>query len=115
MPSPVYLFTGFLDSGKSTLIKDTLADEQFMADVDRTLVICLEQGENEYETDFMDAHNAFVEYLDTAEELTEERMREFDTIYHPSQVFIEYNGSEPVTETILSEDSKKSTVRINPF
>ena len=39
MPSPVYLFTGFLDSGKSTLIKETLSDENFMEKVERTLII----------------------------------------------------------------------------
>ncbi len=102
MPSPAYLFTGFLDSGKTTLIKETLDDENFMEGVERTLILCFEEGEVEYDDDWREKHNAFVEYFDNVEDLTPERMRELDTVYHPSQVFIEYNGSEPVSETILS-------------
>ena len=102
MATPVYLFTGFLDSGKTTLIKDTLQDTQFMQGVDRTLILCLEEGEEEYPQDFLDAHSTFVEYIENVEDLTPKKMREFDTIYHPSQVFIEYNGSIPVSENIIA-------------
>ena len=102
MPAPVYLFTGFLDSGKTSLIKDTLQDKNFMEGIDRTLILCFEQGEVEYENDFLDQHNAFIEFFDASTELTVEKIKELDTIYHPSQVFIEYNGSESVSELILS-------------
>ena len=101
MPTPVYLFTGFLDSGKTTLIKETLDDTEFMQGTDRTLILCFEQGETEYEESWCRDHKAFVEYFDSIDDLTEERIRELDTIYHPSQVFIEYNGSEPISPTLL--------------
>ena len=103
MPTPVYLFTGFLDSGKTTLIKETMDDAQFMEGCDRTLILCFEQGETEYEPAWCESHKAFVEYFDSIDELTKERMKELDTIYHPSQVFIEYNGSEAVNPALLSE------------
>ncbi|MBQ9327129.1 MAG: hypothetical protein IJ225_01175 [Solobacterium sp.] len=102
MPTPVYLFTGFLDSGKTTLIRETMDDLSFMEGTERTLILCFEEGETEYDEPWRDAHSAFVETFDSIEELTTERMRELDTIYHPSQVFIEYNGSEPISETLLS-------------
>ncbi len=102
MPSPVYLFTGFLDSGKTTLIKETMDDANFMEDVERTLILCFEEGETEYDEAWRDAHNAFVEYFENISDFTPERMQELDTIYHPSQIFIEWNGSEPVSETLLS-------------
>ncbi len=102
MAAPVYLFTGFLDSGKTTLIKDTLNDPQFMEGAGRTLILCLEQGEVGYEEKFLDEHNAFIEFFDASTQLTTEKMRELDTIYHPGQVFIEYNGSEAVSETLLT-------------
>ncbi len=98
MATPVYLFTGFLDSGKTTLIKDTLSDEQFMEGIDRTLVICLEQGENTYTEEFLDAHNTFIEFADSLMELTPEKLTELDTVYHPNQVFIEMNGTEKIPE-----------------
>ena len=100
MPAPVYLFTGFLDSGKTSLIKETLNDADFMHGINRTLILCLEQGEVEYTNEFLDAHSCFIEFLDSSTQLTPEKMRELDTIYHPNQVFIEYNGSEIVSDTL---------------
>lgn len=101
MACPVYLFTGFLDSGKTTLIKDTLNDPNFMQGAGRTLILCFEQGEERYSEQFLDEHNAFIEFFEASTQLTVEKMRELDTIYHPGQVFIEYNGSEVVSETLL--------------
>ena len=102
MPAPVYLFTGFLDSGKTTLIKDTLNDPNFMEGAERTLILCFEQGVTEYEPAFLESHNAYIEYLDGADELNNQKIQELDTVYHPSQVFIEWNGTEAVSEQILS-------------
>ncbi|MBR3311522.1 MAG: hypothetical protein IKG15_06865 [Solobacterium sp.] len=102
MACPVYLFTGFLDSGKTTLIKDTLNDPGFMEGTDRTLIITFEEGEEEYDSAFLEEHNAFHEHFDNIDDLTPERMRELDTVYHPNQVMLEYNGTEPVRELFLS-------------
>lgn len=73
MPTPVYLFTGFLDSGKTSLIKDTLQDTQFMQGVERTLILCLEEGEEEYSKEFLEEHSTFIEYIDDVETLNEEK------------------------------------------
>ena len=48
MNVPVYLFTGFLDSGKSTFIQDTLRDPQFH-NQEKTLLLLCEEGEVEFE------------------------------------------------------------------
>ena len=102
MATPVYLFTGFLDSGKTTLIKDTLSDPNFMEGVSRTLIVCFEQGEEEYEESWLNDHHAFIEYVDDVETFTPEKMHELDTIYHPDQVFIEWNGTLAIPESIIS-------------
>ena len=44
---PVYLFTGFLDSGKTTFIQETLEDPGFN-DGQKTLLIVTEEGDTEY-------------------------------------------------------------------
>ena len=36
---PVYLFTGFMDSGKTTLIQETLIENGFSEDCDSCLII----------------------------------------------------------------------------
>ena len=46
MDLPVYLFTGFLDSGKSTFLQSTLEDVRFN-NGERTLVLLCEEGECE--------------------------------------------------------------------
>ena len=103
MASPVYVFTGFLDAGKTTLIKDTLNDPQFMEGVSRTLIVCLEQGEVSYDEKWLEEHHTNIEYIDDVSSLTAEKMHELDTIYHPSQVFIEWNGTVALPDLILNQ------------
>ena len=43
---PVYLFTGFLDSGKTTFIQGSLEDPAFNSG-EKTLVLLCEEGEEE--------------------------------------------------------------------
>ena len=45
---PVYSFTGFLDSGKTKFIQETLEDPRFN-DGERTLLLVFEEGEEEYD------------------------------------------------------------------
>ena len=47
-PIPVYAFTGFLESGKTKFIQETLEDPRFNAG-ERTLLIVCEEGEEEYD------------------------------------------------------------------
>lgn len=46
MDIPVYLVAGFLDAGKTNFINGILEDG--FARKDRTLLICCEEGEEEY-------------------------------------------------------------------
>ena len=99
------MFTGFLDSGKTTLIKETLSDPQFMEGVERTLIICFEEGEVAYDEKFLEEHKdkVFVEYFDDASQFTPEKMQELDTIYHPTQVMIEWNGTQAIPEEMITK------------
>ena len=45
---PLYLITGFLDSGKTTLLTDTLGMDYFN-DGERTVLLMCEDGEEEYD------------------------------------------------------------------
>ena len=47
---PVYLFTGFLESGKTKFIQETLEDKRFN-NGERTLLLVCEEGEEEYAPD----------------------------------------------------------------
>ena len=53
---PIYLITGFLDSGKTTLLGDTLNMDYFN-DGQRTVLLMCEDGEEEYNQDFLSKRN----------------------------------------------------------
>lgn len=89
---PIYLFTGFMDSGKTTLILDTLTGQQFN-DGSKTLIIACEDGEREYDGEELKKYKASVVYLNDVTELNTERFEELNRTYLPDRVFIEYNGT----------------------
>ncbi len=88
---PVYLFTGFLESGKSTFIQDTLQDKRFNSG-EKTLLLVCEEGEQEYEPENFSGHNVTIRTLDGIEELTEENLEKWANESHCERVIIEYNG-----------------------
>ena len=88
MELPVYLFAGFLDSGKTRFINNILTDG-FALD-DKTLLICCEEGENDYDTKYL--YNVTVVRVEDEEELTRAFLEECEKKYKPAQVLIEFNG-----------------------
>lgn len=93
---PVYLITGFLESGKTTLINSMLTDEDFTrrsaGSNQKTLVIVCEEGMEEYDEDKLEKLGTTVVYLDGAEEVTTETMQKLAEDYDPDRVIIEYNS-----------------------
>ena len=63
MPIPVYVFTGFLDAGKTKFIQETLEDPRFNAG-ERTLLLAFEEGEEEYDLSAFPKKNVYLEVLD---------------------------------------------------
>lgn len=92
MEIPVYLFSGFMDSGKTSLIKETLIEENF-GEGAKTLLIACEDGEVEYDEAELAKANTKLVMIEEEEEFTEEKLKELDNQYKPDQVFIEYNGT----------------------
>lgn len=93
---PVYIFTGFLESGKTTFIIDTLRDPAF-SEGERTLVIVCEEGEVEYEEDMLTETNSVIEYVGVPESLSHDYFVRLQKKYRPAQVIIEYNGTWPMS------------------
>ena len=88
MDIPVYLIAGFLDAGKTDFINGILRDG-FAAE-DRTLLICCEEGENEYDPKVLG--NVFTYTVDDPEQLTPALFKKLEKQYRPKQVIMEYNG-----------------------
>lgn len=92
MDIPVYLFAGFLDSGKTTFINSILEDG--FAREDRSLLICCEEGMEEYDPEVLD--NVTVVTVEDEEDLTCDFLKQCEKKYKPQQVLIEYNGMWPL-------------------
>ncbi len=91
MSVPVYLFTGFLESGKTTFIQDTLEDKRFNSG-ERTLLLVCEEGEIEYDISKFSGKNVKIVNIEGEEELNEKALTELVASYKAQRVLVEYNG-----------------------
>lgn len=87
---PVFVVHGFLESGKTRFILETLEDEYFSGG-ERNLVIACEEGIEEYDEETLKAHNATLVMLEDKSELNEKFLTECQKKYKPSQIILEYN------------------------
>lgn len=92
MAIPVYIFCGFLESGKTTLIQTTLRDEGFN-EGEKTLLLVFEEGIEEYDDKFLKETYTNVEYFDDLSQLNTDILRELDNKYTPDRVMVEFNGT----------------------
>ena len=93
---PVYVFTGFLDSGKTKFIQETFEDERFNAG-ERTLLLVFEEGEEEYDFSTYPHQNVFLEVLDQATVTTKE-LAALAKKHKVERVVAELNGMQQVGE-----------------
>ena len=91
---PVYAFTGFLDSGKTKFIQETLEDERFNAG-ERTLLLVFEEGEEEYDLSTYPHKNVFVEVLDQ-QTVTTKQLHALAKKYKAQRIVAELNGMQQV-------------------
>ena len=91
---PVYVFTGFLDSGKTKFIQETLEDPRFNAG-ERTLLLVFEEGEEEYDFSAYPHQNVFLEVLDQ-ETVTKKELQALAKKYRAQRVVAELNGMQLV-------------------
>lgn len=92
MDRPIYIFTGFLDSGKTSAIKNVISDPYF-TNQETSLIICFEEGDEEYSKDFLKTYHSNVEYLNF-KDFNKEIILELDDKYNPDRIFIEFNGMD---------------------
>lgn len=96
---PVYAFTGFLDSGKTKFIQETLEDPRFNAG-ERTLVLIFEEGEEEYDLSTYPYKNVYLEVLDQQTVSTEE-LKALQKKYKAERVVAELNGMQQIGDLYM--------------
>ena len=96
---PVYAFTGFLDSGKTKFIQETLEDERFNAG-EKTLLLVFEEGEEEFDFSTYPHKNVYLEVLNQ-ETVTTRELAALQKKYKPERIVAELNGMQQVGDLYM--------------
>ena len=110
MDIPVYLVNGFLESGKTTFIRTTLEDPEFVGKNHLLLIIC-EEGIEEYDVDSLAKKNIDVVFVEEQEQLNKAYLEELQSKYRPDQIIFELNGVWKM-EDFLELDTPKNWVTV---
>ena len=88
---PVYLFTGFLEAGKTKFIQETLEDRRF-CNGEKTLLLVCEEGEEEYAPDQFADKNVYISVIEDQSELNEQNLVSILKKSGAERIVVEYNG-----------------------
>ena len=91
METAVYLFTGFLEAGKTKFIKETMQDPNFNNGERRYLILLCEDGEEELSPEDFGENVSVVPFPDQAN-LTPDKLEALRKRNKADIVVIEYNG-----------------------
>ena len=88
---PVYLFTGFLEGGKTHIIQESMCDERFNTG-EKTLIILCEEGIDELDLSSFSGKNVYLSLLENESDLTPQKLEACRDGHKIDRVIIEYNG-----------------------
>lgn len=88
---PVYLFTGFLEAGKTTMLQRALSDAEFCRD-EKTLLLLCEEGIEEYDPLAFASPEVYLETVEEEEDLTPALFLSLEEKYDFTRIIVEYNG-----------------------
>lgn len=88
---PVYLFLGFLESGKTKFIQETLEDKRFN-NGEKTLLLVCEEGIEEYCMEKFPSKNVYIRTIEDKSELNEANLQRLVHECGAERAVIEYNG-----------------------
>ena len=91
MDTAVYLFTGFLEAGKTTFIRDTMRDPNFNDGKRIYLIVSCEEGEEEFDPAELGDNVKFASFSDEAS-LSPDRLNAMKKRAGADIVVVEYNG-----------------------
>lgn len=91
MKLPVYIFTGFLEGGKTSIIQESLNDQKFNSG-EKTLILMCEEGEIELDPSKFWGKNVYIEFIESESEFTRNKLISLAAKHKYDRVIIEFNG-----------------------
>lgn len=110
---PVYLFTGFLESGKTTCIREILEEGNF-EDGLKTLFLITEEGEKEIDENLLNYNKVVSVIIEEEEDLTEEACLALVREHKPARIMIEVNGMWDL-DKLIKETIPENWVVVQTF
>lgn len=101
MTIPVYLFLGFLESGKTQFIQESMSDKRFH-DGDRTLILVCEEGIEEFDTSKFNGGNVTIKVIEDESELNPKHLEELRKSCRAERVLVEYNGMWLIQSLVMA-------------
>ena len=95
----VDIITGFLESGKTTLIKKILDNAEVEKLNSIVLIIC-EEGFTEYDEALFGQKNINSVILESPSELNDDLFKQISFKFHPDYVIVEYNGTWDISQIL---------------
>ena len=95
MKIPVYIFTGFLEGGKTHIIQESMEDERFNSG-EKTLIIQCEEGIDELDPTMFAGKNCYLESIEDESDFTAAQLSALQGKHKIDRVIIEYNGMWPL-------------------
>lgn len=99
MQIPVYLFTGFLEAGKTKFIQETMEDPRFNSG-EKTLILLCEEGEEEFYPEKFSDSRVYIEVIENEEDLTPAYLKSLLKKHSAKRVLVEYNGMWMISSLI---------------
>jgi len=99
MEIPVYFFTGFLESGKTTFLLDVLCNQDF-TEGKKALVIACEEGIVELDSEMLADLNVDLVYIEDMEDFNTYTLNRLNAIHKPEIVLVEFNGMWPFAKVM---------------
>ncbi len=87
----VFVFAGFLESGKTTALQGMLLSKREILD-GKSIIISTEDGEEPYKTDQLKDLDIDVVEIDDEDSFDQEFLEDLDKKYSPDTVYVEFNG-----------------------
>lgn len=99
MGIPVYIFTGLLEGGKTTFMKEVLSDPNF-TEKERTLIVQLEEGIEEFDDDFLKKFNCSLIAFEDIDDVTIAALKKAVSDNKADRVMVELNGMWNLSEFV---------------
>ncbi len=89
--TPIYFVNGFLESGKTTFLRETIDEDYFAIDGTTLLLLC-EEGMEEYDEENLKENRTMVEIMEEETDFSLEKLMALEAKHKPERIIIEYNG-----------------------